>query len=111
MTQIIKFDDLRHKRPMDIIFIRACLAAGDIEPTTDGNYALEFTVQGKTVDFEKFCKSFEEHYDEEIMEAAERKLKELADLTQLRDKLDEVRDAAVEKMDEILAFFRGEKKS
>lgn len=105
MTQTIRFDELRRKPPMDLIFIRACRAAGTIEPTADGNYALEFTVQGKTVDFIKFCESFANHYDDEVMKAAENKINEIADLSKLRDKLDEVRDAAVEKMGEVLALF------
>ena len=109
MTQTIQFDELRRKPAADIIFIRAVLAAGDVETATDGKYNIEFKVQGKEVDFLKFCKSFEANFDREIDAAAVKKLEELAGFRELRDKLDEVRDAAMSKVYALLDTFQKER--
>ena len=105
MTQQIKFDELRRKPAADLIFIRAILAAGGIDNTEDGIYNLEFKIQGKEVDFKKFCESFEKNFDAEISDAANKKLNEMADFTELREKLDAVRDAAASKLNDIINFF------
>ncbi len=107
MTQAIKFDDLRRNHPAaDIIFIRAVMAAGEVETTKDGVYDLEFKVQGKEVNFLKFCESFEKHFDAEINAAATKKLEEMAEFRELRDKLDEIRDATMAKVNALLDEFQ-----
>jgi hypothetical protein len=107
MTQTINFDDLRRNHTAaDVIFIRAVMAAGEVHSTADGKYDLEFKVEGKEVDFLKFCESFEHHHDAAINAAAEKKLEEMSEFRELRDKLDEVRDAAMSKVNALLAEFQ-----
>lgn len=87
MIQKINFKELRKSDNGwdELIFIRTIMAAGDIEGTPDSVYDLEFTVQGKTVDFHKFCKMFGHNYDKAVNDAAAEQLKNLASLGNLQE--------------------------
>jgi regulator of protease activity HflC (stomatin/prohibitin superfamily) len=102
MTQRIEFDELRRRPSADIIFIRAVRAAGDIEPTKDGFYNIEFRVEGKEVDFKKFCLSFETHFDAEIRAAAEDRLREVEGFKDLEDTIYELRKEFVDRLTKVM---------
>jgi len=107
--QVITFDELRETSEMAAMtFIRAVMAAGGIDPTPDGKYNLEFSVQGREVNFQVFCQAFDHHWEAEVAAAAEERLRQAAGFHQLFEKLQEIEQAACQKIDELVAELGGD---
>lgn len=102
--QVITFDDLRSADKMaEAVFIRAAMSTGGVDPTPDGKYSLEFSIQGREVDFKAFCQAFGRHWEAAVVAAAKERLRQAAGFSQLFDKLLDMEREACQKIDDMMS--------
>lgn len=82
-VQNVDFDNLR-KQGGHIVCIRAWMAAGSPEGHVAGTpMKFIFNVEGSDIDFGKFCQSFANHYNAEMIESAREVLAEKTNLNDI----------------------------
>jgi hypothetical protein len=98
--QVIKFDDPQLPHTQKIIFLRAIMAAlGDFsDPTPDGNYRIEFSIEGKEVDFRKFLDAFKEHWTWEVEQEAMEMIKDLPGISELYEAWEDLRSDMIRRL-------------
>jgi hypothetical protein len=102
--QKINFDELRTgpDRPAwgELIFVRAVMATTNLDPTPGKPYDLEFTINGKEVDFKKFCEMFGKNWDEQVRRDAVELIMSSARLEKFRQTMDNMDAVLTEKLKE-----------
>jgi hypothetical protein len=95
--QTITLDELRPDDFAGLIFIRACMAAGAVEPCE--THAIRFDINGKNVDIRKFIEAFQHNWHEEVTERA----RQMVRLGGIYDALHDLETLVTEKISQISA--------
>jgi hypothetical protein len=76
------------------------MATTNLDPTPGKPYDLEFTINGKEVDFKKFCEMFGKNWDEQVRRDAVELIMSSARLEKFRQTMDNMDAVLTEKLKE-----------